>query len=369
MLSRICFIHFKASCYQSSWQTPLLGFSPKTRRNLKLDAIPTEFLNVSTVSFAYHTNSETQSVETNVEAIPKELFNESSAHHSNSETQSAMVQTEKNSKYKKRYKALVKENCRLRRQLKLQSYTVVAITCDLGPSNRKLLKELGIGIEEHEKCYFQHPSNDALNVFVFADPPHLIKLAHNHYIDKGFNYNGETIKKSCLEKLLVINSKNFKITHKLIQSHLDVSKTDRQKVKTATQLFSNTNAAAVEWCEGANTENHDSTELCLTNCDILDELTPESNATLENDIEFNDLFQVIENEHNISFYKPTSDEINLLEEVEQFTEAIDVIEKEGMVYIAGYVAHRFKHKYDLGQRTQFVTDPKYSWIHAVSRGG
>lgn len=60
-------------------------------------------------------------------------------------------------------------------------------------------------------------------------------------------------------------------------------------------------------------------------------------------------------------YKPTSDEMSLLKEVEQFTEAVDVIEKE--------VAHRFKHKYDLGQCTRFVTDPKYSWIYAVSRGG
>lgn len=34
--ARICSIHFQASCYQSSWQTPLLGFSPKTRRRLRL---------------------------------------------------------------------------------------------------------------------------------------------------------------------------------------------------------------------------------------------------------------------------------------------------------------------------------------------
>ncbi|CAL1681191.1 unnamed protein product [Lasius platythorax] len=125
-------------------------------------------------------------------------------------------------------------------------YRVIAVTCDLGPSNQKLLKALGIGVQEHEKCYFQHPSNDALKVFVFADSPHLIKLARNHYIDQGFNYNGECIKKSCLEKLLAINSKNFKIAHRLTQSHLDVAKSDRQKVKTATQLFSNTNAAAIE---------------------------------------------------------------------------------------------------------------------------
>lgn len=56
---------------------------------------------------------------------------------------------------------------------------------------------------------FQQPSN-VLNVFVFADPPHLIKLARNHYIDQGFNYNRECIKKSCLEKLLAINSTKFK---------------------------------------------------------------------------------------------------------------------------------------------------------------
>lgn len=34
----------------------------------------------------------------------------------------------------------------------------------------------------------------------------------------------------------------------MTQSHLDIAKSDRQKVKTATQLFSNTNAKAIEWC-------------------------------------------------------------------------------------------------------------------------
>lgn len=61
--------------------------------------------------------------------------------------------------------------------------------------------------------------------------------------------------------------------------------------------------------------------------------------------------------------------MSLLDEVEQFTEAVNIIEKEEMIYIAGYVAHRFRHKYNLGQCTQFVIDPKYSWIHAISRGG
>ncbi|KMQ83324.1 transposase, partial [Lasius niger] len=216
-------------------------------------------------------------------------------------------------------------------------YRVIAVTCDLGPSNQKLLKALGIGVQEHEKCYFQHPSNDALKVFVFADPPHLIKLVRNHYIDQGFNYNGECIKKSCLEKLLAINRLNaygielekqndilekmtlFIQEVKIVMKHFFLFKKEffcdvienffsyiramgsgydhpmplefRNRLrwyilgKNSTDVFT----------EGANTENHDSTELCLTNCcDILDQFTSESNATLE-DVEFN-IFQVTENE-------------------------------------------------------------------------
>lgn len=54
--ARLCSIYFQLLCYQSSWQTPLLGFSPKTRRKLRLDAIPMEFLNMSTVPSAHHTS-------------------------------------------------------------------------------------------------------------------------------------------------------------------------------------------------------------------------------------------------------------------------------------------------------------------------
>ncbi|KAM0730419.1 THAP domain-containing protein 2 [Formica fusca] len=60
--ARICSIHFQASCYQSSWQAPLLGFSPKTRRKLRLDAIPTEFLNISTVPSTHHTKETNNSL-------------------------------------------------------------------------------------------------------------------------------------------------------------------------------------------------------------------------------------------------------------------------------------------------------------------
>lgn len=47
-------------------------------------------------------------------------------------------------------------------------YTVVAVTTDLGPCNSKTWKEMNVGLDEGQKTFFTHPSND-LRVFVFAD--------------------------------------------------------------------------------------------------------------------------------------------------------------------------------------------------------
>ena len=60
-------------------------------------------------------------------------------------------------------------------------YTVIAVTTDLASSNSKTQKELNVGIDEKQECYFTHPSDSSLKVFVFADSPHLLKLLRNHY--------------------------------------------------------------------------------------------------------------------------------------------------------------------------------------------
>jgi len=132
------------------------------------------------------------------------------------------------------------------KELYSNGFTVVALTCDLGSTNQAVLKELGIDpIADGEKTYFQHPCDIAKNIHVFV--PHLIKLLKN-LLDSGLHINGKLINKSCLERLLQINVNDLKIVHKLSRLHLDITGFQRQNFKLATQIFSNTNAAAIEWC-------------------------------------------------------------------------------------------------------------------------
>lgn len=124
-------------------------------------------------------------------------------------------------------------------------YTVVALTSDLGPTNNAVHNSLNIGVTEDKNCFFVHPSNDNLKVFVFADPPHLLKLIRNNFIDHGFHYEGEFLNKDCLEELLLLNKSDLRIPYKLEQKHLDASSSERQKVSLAAQVFSNTTSEAV----------------------------------------------------------------------------------------------------------------------------
>lgn len=126
-------------------------------------------------------------------------------------------------------------------------YTVIAVTSDMGSSNMGLWSEIGIGIPP-KQCYFQHPVCMELKVFVFADMPHLIKLARNHFLDKEFNVNGVIVNKKNLEQMLTINGKDLKVAYKISRYHLDVQSTERQKVLPAVQLFSANTAAALRWC-------------------------------------------------------------------------------------------------------------------------
>lgn len=54
-------------------------------------------------------------------------------------------------------------------------YPVVAVTCDLGPKNKAVWNELGVGLDDPENCSFPHPSDENLQICTFFDPPHLLK--------------------------------------------------------------------------------------------------------------------------------------------------------------------------------------------------
>lgn len=57
---------------------------------------------------------------------------------------------------------------------------VVATVSDMGPTNIGLWRTLNINMENTS---FKHPISNN-NVHVFADVPHLMKLARNHFLDK-----------------------------------------------------------------------------------------------------------------------------------------------------------------------------------------
>lgn len=127
-------------------------------------------------------------------------------------------------------------------------YTVIAMTSDLGPSNKGLLGKLGIYPfkKDSSRTSFQHPCDATMFIHVFLDIPHLIKLLRNHFLDSGIYVNGKLINAAALQRLLELNSGDLKIVHKLTPLHLDVTGTQRQNVKLATQVFSSTNAAAIK---------------------------------------------------------------------------------------------------------------------------
>lgn len=59
-------------------------------------------------------------------------------------------------------------------------FNVVGIVCDMGATNMGLWRDLGISITNTS---FKNPITKS-NVYMFADVPHLLKLARNHFLDQ-----------------------------------------------------------------------------------------------------------------------------------------------------------------------------------------
>nr|AAB31526.1 O-type P element protein {exons 0-3} [Drosophila bifasciata, Peptide Transposon Partial, 757 aa] [Drosophila bifasciata] len=132
------------------------------------------------------------------------------------------------------------------KKLHRRGYFVVSIVSDMGAGNQRLWRELGIS---EEKTWFGHPEDEDLKIFVFSDAPHLIKLVRNHYLATGLHINGQTLTKSTVEQTITHCCKtDVTILFKVNESHLNVRSFAKQKVKLATQLFSNTTASAIRRC-------------------------------------------------------------------------------------------------------------------------
>ena len=128
-------------------------------------------------------------------------------------------------------------------------YIVVAVTADQGSTNASIWQHYNVGIKDDQNCYFLHPRDNTLKVFVFADPPHLLKCIRNHLLDNGYTLPNKTyIDKRWLEKLLQFNKNDLKITYKLEQKHLDVTGSERQNVAYAAKVLSNNTSESIRWC-------------------------------------------------------------------------------------------------------------------------
>jgi len=59
-------------------------------------------------------------------------------------------------------------------------FNVIAIVSDMGSSNVRLWRDLCISITNTS---LEHPKTNT-NVHVFADVPHILKLARNNFLDQ-----------------------------------------------------------------------------------------------------------------------------------------------------------------------------------------
>lgn len=117
--------------------------------------------------------------------------------------------------------------------------TVVALVCDQGASNVKAMAEL-----TSNTVNFKHPCDDSMLVHTFHDTPHMIKLLRNYFLDGGYLYGEKKYTREPIDQFHIIQKtasarNNLKLASKLTDMHLDCKNMQRQKVKYATQLFSN----------------------------------------------------------------------------------------------------------------------------------
>lgn len=127
---------------------------------------------------------------------------------------------------------------------------VVSITFDGLSANLTMLKKLECSLElDNMKSTFPHPSNPSINIAVFLDLSHMLKLVRNVFREmKCLFSNNEKIDWDFIKALLKRQeSKKLHLKNKLTVAHVDFWK-NKMKVKLAAQLLSNTVADAIDYC-------------------------------------------------------------------------------------------------------------------------
>ncbi len=122
---------------------------------------------------------------------------------------------------------------------------VVTSSCDQGGANQGLASTLGIDIG---RTTFANPARPESRIHWIFDVPHILKNLRSALLDKGF-IMGDEVKtefgiKEFEELLSKVLSSDVTIAPRLSRGHIYVRAQDRQRVRMAAQLLSESTALA-----------------------------------------------------------------------------------------------------------------------------
>lgn len=130
---------------------------------------------------------------------------------------------------------------------------IVSLTCDGLRSNINMFEKLGCNLNiKHNNFqnWFKHPATD-INIYVFLDPSHMLKLVRNALGNKKqlLDNNGNKIEWKYFKELHKLQeSEGLHLANKLRTKHLEYHK-NKMKVKLATQLLSKSIVHALQLCK------------------------------------------------------------------------------------------------------------------------
>ena len=143
------------------------------------------------------------------------------------------------------------------KELSTAGYIVKAVICDMGSTNQKLMKDEDILVSE-EKPYFFFQNE---KIFVFFDPPHLLKCMRNNLSAHDFamkktkndqdtetDVESENVSWRYITQLYGIESGkpvSLRAAPKLTKKHVELGAFMKMKVKRASQVFSQSVYAAL----------------------------------------------------------------------------------------------------------------------------
>ncbi|KAE8741600.1 hypothetical protein FOCC_FOCC012893 [Frankliniella occidentalis] len=120
-------------------------------------------------------------------------------------------------------------------------YLVKGCCSDMGGGNQGLLRDSGISTA---KSWMPHPLLENEKIYFFGDAPHCLKLVRNWLVDTGFFLpDGSIVNKDPLERLF--NQVEVSSCFKLTSRHIKCEKTERQSVRLAAELISQSTSTAL----------------------------------------------------------------------------------------------------------------------------